>query len=164
MLLPQPPWAFSIRGLRLCFPALEPWVAWSALLPAVCPGLSMRKCRAAGSVSGQTACPIHSTLRQSRSRQGNESPLRPSCPSPSLLLVWMNVYFLFPWCRTSLPLDSPSVLVVQGGSVCLPAPPSWFSPFSCSFDLFVFYLGHVSLSPYFGSLLVFVSLYKEELL
>ena len=28
--------AFSIRGLRLYFPALEPWVAWSALLPAVC--------------------------------------------------------------------------------------------------------------------------------
>ena len=28
---------FSIRGLRLYFPALEPWVAWSALLPAVCP-------------------------------------------------------------------------------------------------------------------------------
>ena len=34
LLLPQPPWAFSIRGLRLYFPALEPWVAWSALLPA----------------------------------------------------------------------------------------------------------------------------------
>ena len=27
---------FSIRGLRLYFPALEPWVAWSALRPAVC--------------------------------------------------------------------------------------------------------------------------------
>ena len=34
---PQPPRAFSIRGLRLYFPALEPWVARSALLPAVCP-------------------------------------------------------------------------------------------------------------------------------
>ena len=39
----------------------------------------------------------------------------------------MNVYFLFPWCRTSLPLDFPSVLVVRGGAVCLPTPPSWFS-------------------------------------
>ena len=28
---------FSIRGLRLYFPELEPWVAGSALLPAVCP-------------------------------------------------------------------------------------------------------------------------------
>ena len=27
---------FSLRGLRLYFPALEPWVAGSALLPAIC--------------------------------------------------------------------------------------------------------------------------------
>ena len=30
------PQALSIRGLRLYFPALEPWVTRSALLPAVC--------------------------------------------------------------------------------------------------------------------------------
>ena len=30
------PTVFSIRGLRLYFPALEPWVAWSTLLPAIC--------------------------------------------------------------------------------------------------------------------------------
>ena len=41
-------WAFSIRGLRLYFPVLEPWVAWSALFPAIRPGLSVRKCGAAG--------------------------------------------------------------------------------------------------------------------
>ena len=29
----------------------------------------------------------------------------PGCPSPPLLRVWMNVYFLFPWCRTSLLFD-----------------------------------------------------------
>ena len=148
---------FSIRGLRLYFPALEPWVAQSALLPAVRPSLSMCecgamgsathhaacpvlchsesgplclsvcKCRATGSASGQTACPICLSLRQSRSRQGNSSPLRTSCPSPPLLPVWMNVYFLSPWCWTSLPFDFLSVLVVQGGAVCLPTPPSWFS-------------------------------------
>ena len=33
LLPPQPPRVFSIRGLRLHFPALEPWVAWSTLLP-----------------------------------------------------------------------------------------------------------------------------------
>ena len=54
----------------------------------------------------------------------------PRCPSPPLLRVWMNVYFLFPWCWTSLPFDFPSVLVVQGGAVCLPTPPSWCSIFS----------------------------------
>ena len=47
----------------------------------------------------------------------------------------MNIYFLFPWCRTPLPFDSLSVLVVRGGAVCLSTPPSWFSP-----PLFFFYL------------------------
>ena len=36
-LTPQPPRAFSIRGLRLYFPALEPWVTRSVSLPAICP-------------------------------------------------------------------------------------------------------------------------------
>ena len=40
--------------------------------------LSVRECRAAGSANGQTACPIHPTLPQSRSHHGNASPLRPS--------------------------------------------------------------------------------------
>ena len=114
---------FSIRGLRLYFPTLEPWVVRSALLPAICPvhlcanvglwvathhsacpvlchsesgplGLSVHECGAAGSASGQTACPVAPTLRQSRSRHGHASPLHPSCPSPPLLLVWMNVCFI----------------------------------------------------------------------
>ena len=76
--------------------------------------------------SGQTAGPVHPTLRQSRSRHSHGSSLHPSCPSPPLLPVWMNVYFLSPWCRTSLPFDFLSVLVVGGGAVCLPTPPSWF--------------------------------------
>ena len=88
---------------------------------------SVRECRAAGSASGQTACPVCPTLHQSRYCHGNTSPLRPGCPSLLLLLVWMIVYFLFPWCWTSLPFDFLSVLVVRGGAVCLPTPPSWFS-------------------------------------
>ena len=65
------------------------------------------ECGAAGSASGQTACPVCPTLRQSRSpvsvlpQQRKSSP--PWLPSPPLLPVWMNVYFLSPWCRTSLP-------------------------------------------------------------
>ena len=57
------------------------------------------------------------------------------CPSLPLLLVWMNVYFLFPWFWTSLPFHFLSVLVVRGGAVCIPTPPSWFSGppfFSCT--------------------------------
>ena len=141
LLLPQPPRAFSIRGLRLYFPELEPWVAWSASLPTICLvylctnvgpwgatrrsafpvlrhsesgplGLSVRECGATGSASGRTACPISPTLLQSGSCHGHLSPLRSVCPSPPLLPVWMNVYFLFPWCRTSLLFDFLSVLVV----------------------------------------------------
>ena len=47
-------------------------------------GLSVRECGAAGSASGQTACPVRPTLRQSLSRHSHESPLHPGahlCPS-----------------------------------------------------------------------------------
>ena len=92
------------------------------------PALSvyLRECGATGSASGQTACPVRPTLRQSWSRHGNMSPLCPGCPSPPLVLLWMNVYFLSSWCRTSLLFGFLSVLVVRGGAVCLPTPPSWF--------------------------------------
>ena len=89
---------------------------WGATCRSACPvlrhsesgplGLSARM-RAAGSASGQTACPVRPTFRQSWSRNGNVSPLCPGCPSPPLLPVWMNVYFLFP-----LPFNFLSVLAV----------------------------------------------------
>ena len=130
-----------MRGL-LCSPPFVRFICarmWGlgvlpAALPApfsatLSPALSayLCECGAAGFASGQTACPVRPTLLQSRSHHFHMSPLRPSCPSPPLLPVWMNVYFLFPWCRTSLPIDFLSVLVVRGGAVCLPTPPSWFS-------------------------------------
>ena len=143
-----------MRGL-LCSPLFVPVYLcmnvgpWGATHHTACPilrhsesgplGLSVLECRAAGSPSGQTACPVCPTLRQSRSpvlvppRPRKSSP--PRCPSPPLLLVWMNVYFLSTWCRTSLPVDFLSVLVVQGGAVCLPMQPSWFSSEKTIFTL-----------------------------
>ena len=131
---PQHAWAFSIRGLRLHFPTLEPWVTWSASLPTVLPGLSVRECvttgcypllclprspplwvqpsessplglsvcecGASGSASGQTACPICPTLRQSRSHQGHTSPLPPppavpvSAPPTSLGVCFFFIYLV----------------------------------------------------------------------
>ena len=47
-------------------------------------GLTVCECGSTGSASGQTAGPICPTLRQSRSRRGHESTLRPGsrlCPS-----------------------------------------------------------------------------------
>ena len=110
----------------------------STALPArlsatLSPALSayLRECGAAGYASGQTAFPVGPSLRQSQSHHGNSSPLCPACPSLPLLPVWMKVYFLFPWCWTSLPFNFLSVLVVRGGAVCLPTPPSWFSSHLC---------------------------------
>ena len=106
LLPPQPLRVFSIRGLRLYFLALEPWVARSASLPAACPSylcanvgsrgatrcsacpvlrhsesgpldLSVCECGTAGSASAQTACAICPTLRQSQSRHSHTSPLHP---------------------------------------------------------------------------------------
>ena len=85
---PQSPQVFSIRGLRLYFPALEPWVVRSILLP---------------SCSSQFICtwmwnrPVCKTPpRLSASCCLAVSP-PPSCPSLSLLPVWMNVSSLTPW-------------------------------------------------------------------
>ena len=69
---PPPPWVFSLRGLRLYFPALEPWVAWSFCSLAAPPGLSMCECGAVGSASCCTACPA---LPQSTSHCIAASPL-----------------------------------------------------------------------------------------
>ena len=137
-----PSWSPGLRGLlrspqfsrfisvrmwgRRVLPPAQPAPFSATLSPAL--WVYLRECGATGSASGQTACPVCPTLHQSQSHHSNASPLRPGCLSLPLLLVWMNVYFLFPLCRTSLPFDFLSVLVVQGGAECLPTPPSWFSP------------------------------------
>ena len=131
-------------GCMVCFaPRRCPVYLWANVVPrgathhSACPvlcysdsgplSLSVCECRAAGSASGQTACPVRPTLRQSQSRHGHASPVCPGCPSPHLQPVWMNVYFLSTWCWTSLSFDFLSVLFVRGGAVCLPTPLSWFS-------------------------------------
>ena len=67
--------------LRVYFPAQESWVAQSVSLPSCSPGLSTHKCGTARSSSRRL--PTH--------------PLHPSCASPPLLPVWMNVSSLSPW-------------------------------------------------------------------
>ena len=131
---PNPHGCFRMWGYGAGYPALP--APFSA---TVSPAFSVYLCVTAGSVSGQTACPVGPTLHQSRSHHSNVCPLRPGCPSLPLLPVWMNVYFLSPWCRTSLSSDFLSVLVVRGGAVGLPTPPSWFSSKLVSFCVFYFY-------------------------
>ena len=117
----SPRWSPGLHSL-LCSPPFIPVYLCKSVgprcathaLPApfsatLSPALSvyLHVCGATGSASGQTACPladcllvnrlpVRPTLCQSQSRHGNSSPLRPGCPSPPLLPVWMNVYFLFP--------------------------------------------------------------------
>ena len=110
--------------MRLYFPELEPWVARSALLPAVCPVylcwnvgppgathrsacpalrlspallVYLRECGAAGSASGQTACPVRPKLCQSQSRHGHASPLCPGarlCPPTGLEVCFFFIYLV----------------------------------------------------------------------
>ena len=53
---------FSISGLRLYFPAMEPWVAQSVSLPSCSSGLSAHECGTAHStnccLAGSTSCSL----------------------------------------------------------------------------------------------------------
>ena len=109
---------------RRVLPATLPAPFSATLSPAL--WVYLCKCGATVSASARTACAICPTLRQSQSRHSHASPLHPgACLRPSYQSGC--VYFLFPWCRSPLLFDSLSVLVVRGGAVCLPTPPSWFS-------------------------------------
>ena len=67
-------------------------------------GLSVRECGAVGSASGQTACPVSPTLRQSWSRHGNTSPLLPGAGlHPS---YWSGCMFLLYVLGVELPCRS----------------------------------------------------------
>ena len=109
LLPPQPPRVFSIRGLRLYFPVLEPWV--------VPPRLSARKCK--------TTQSSRHCLAGSASR----------CLSLLLLVVWMSIC-LTPWlsdfhtvrfsdCSGFLSLHLLSFFWLCEEEQHLPTPPSW---------------------------------------
>ena len=59
------------------------------------PSLSVCECRATGSASGQTVCPVCPTLSQSRSCQSHVSPLCLGArPRPSYLSGCMFLFYL----------------------------------------------------------------------
>ena len=63
----------------------------------------------------------------SQSHNGHASLLRPGARLRPSYGCGCMFLFLSTWCGTSLPFDFLSVLVVRGGAVCLPTPPTWFS-------------------------------------
>ena len=96
----NPHGCFQSEVLGFISPSWSPGLHGLFHSPAIPPSLSMCKCGAVGSASCLTACPVHSTichLSGSASRCFAASPLCPSCPSPPLLLVWINVSSLSPW-------------------------------------------------------------------
>ena len=69
------------EALRLYFPVLEPWVAWSVLLPS---------CSSWFICMQMWDCPLY----QLPTRRASSLPY---CPSPPLLPVWVSVSSLTPW-------------------------------------------------------------------
>ena len=77
--------------LRLYFPVLELWIAQSASLPS-CSSHFIRTQSWDCQVYQLPPCLPWSSCRCSLAA----SPLHPGCPSPLILLVWMNVSSLTP--------------------------------------------------------------------
>ena len=103
---PQPPEVFSISGLRLYFPELEPWVAGSVSSPNcsspfICMGMwdFLLHQPPPHQPVATLPTPPHSTIHHlagaASYRYWESSPL--GCLSPPLLLVWMKVSSLTPW-------------------------------------------------------------------
>ena len=104
---PTPMGVFNQRFMAL-FPCAGALGFAVCFAPCCWSGLSVRECRAEGSASGQTACPVHPTLCQSQSRSwsrhSNASPLCPGCPAAHLCpSYWSGCMFLFYLLGVGLP-------------------------------------------------------------
>ena len=85
----NPHGCFQSEALRLYFPMLDPWVAWSISLPG---------CSSWFICTRMWTCPVCSLP----SHLVHQLPIccessLPSCLSPPLILVWMHVSSLTPW-------------------------------------------------------------------
>ena len=127
---PQPSRVFWVRGLRLYFPMLGCGICLALqLFFPVYPHANV------GTATLPAAALPALVLQPLPCR---ESSL-PCCPSSPLLQVWMNVSSLTPWLLDfhTVQFSGSSgyffvfkfvvvlLLVVLGGTVCLPTPPSW---------------------------------------
>ena len=80
---------FSQRFLKLYYPVLESWVAWSVLLPSCCSWFVRTQMWDRPLLQLPLTCSSSHSLAT--------SPLCPGCLAPPLLLVWMYVSSLTPW-------------------------------------------------------------------
>ena len=114
LLLLQPPQNFSVRGLRLYFLALEPWVASLSHSPVVLPSLSSPAATSLRVLS-TPAARLHPSYLLDECFFFNSLVVR--LPY-SLIFCQFWLFFCFKFVVV-LPL------VVWGGTVCLFMPPSW---------------------------------------
>ena len=83
LLPPQLPQDFTIRGFEALFPHAGT-LGWAVCLTPQLFLLCSSSAQKCGNAQSASCCLA-------------TSPLHPGCPSPSLLLVWMNVSSLTPW-------------------------------------------------------------------
>ena len=132
-LLPQPPRVFSIRGLRLYFPTLEPWVARSTsfLLVCLCTNVGLQGLLAVALPSLFHNPPPHWVCQSPSCCKSSPPRLSISAPPTGLdecfffisLVVGLPCSSIF--CQFWVFFVVVLLLVVRGGAVCLPTPPSW---------------------------------------
>ena len=147
-LTPQLPQAFSISGLRLYFPALEPWcfaVCFATplfFLVYLCANVGLTSSQAAALLDPPAApCPSHSKFATSLGPPATALPwvlstqLHISTPPTSLdEYVFVNSLVVrLPYCSILCQLWLFFVFklllsfcwLCKGGTMCLPTPPSW---------------------------------------
>ena len=133
---------FSISSLRLYFPVLEAWGCVVCLAPSLFLPVYLRKCGTAGSASRHLARPgppatalprvLSAQLSTSTSPAGLDecfffNSLVVGLPY-SLIFCQLWLFFVFKFVVDLL-------LVVRGGTVCLPMPPSWPEVCMISFEV-----------------------------
>ena len=99
LLLPQCPHVFSVRGFEALFPQMESWVVCSVSLPS-CSSWFISTQMWDHLLHQLPPCPVCQLLPYSPQPSSHclaTSPVYPTCLSPPLLLIWMNVFCLTPW-------------------------------------------------------------------
>ena len=133
------PTSFYSQRFRGFVSPLEPWIVQFVSLPRCSPQFICTEMW--DHLVHQPPAPVFQPL------PCHESSL-PSCRSPPLLLVQMNVSSLTPWLLDFHTVRSSGssgyffvfkfvvlLLVVRGGTVCLPTPPSWPEVLFQAFDM-----------------------------
>ena len=114
--------------LRFYFPMLVPWVA-RFHSPVVLPSYLYANV----GLPGPSATTSPTPVLQLPPCCMSSPPWLSVCAPPTSL---NECFFLTPWLSDSIQFDFLAVLVVRGGAVCLPTPPSWF--FDYLFNDYIF--------------------------